>query len=157
MLWHVRIGSGRCQGQAVKLMDLLAHTYHTAKYLHTESVEVVAEALGCTAEDSEPAAEAASPSAADAEQPAEREAAAAAPASPTPQQPRITVEVAGAVQAAPEAAAVAPPAPAVALAAAEAPPVAALHNGDDTCVVCSKDAGKKVLLGRMHMVAAPGI
>ena len=130
----------------MKLMDLLVHTYHTANCQHTESVEVVAEALGCTAEDSEPAAEAMSPSAAHAEQPAEREAAAAAPTSLTPQQPRITVEVAAAAQAAPAAAAE-EQAPAAAPAAAEAPPMAAQHKGDDTCVVCSKDAGKKVLVG----------
>jgi hypothetical protein len=86
-----------------------------------------------------PAAQA-SPSPADAEQPAELVSAAPAPAKPTPQQPRITVEVAGAVQAAPEAAA-----EEQAPAAAEAPPAAAQHKGDDTCLVCGKDAGKKVL------------
>lgn len=108
---------------------------------------MVAEALGCTAEDAEPAAPQASHSGAEAEQPAEREAAAAAPASQTPQQPRITVEVASAVQRAPEAAA-GPPAPASAApAAVKAAPAEAQHRGDDTCLVCGKDAGKKVPRG----------
>jgi hypothetical protein len=155
MLWHLCTGGGQQQAQAVELIAVLETSVPTAQLLCTEPTEAVAEALGCTAEDAAAPMALASHSPANAEPPAERKAAAAAPASQTPQQPRITVDVAGAVQAAPEAAEKL--APATAPAAAEAAPAAAQHKEDDTCVVCSKDAGKKVLPERLHMVAAPGI
>ena len=139
-------------------MRLLSTHMSKREVLCTEPAEVVAEALGCTAEHAEAPAAQAPPSPADAEQPAELVAAAPASAKLTPRQPRITVQVAAAGQAAPEAAteeSAPTAAAAVAPAAAEAPPAAAQHAGNDTCVVCSKDAGKKVLPCALRMLVMP--